>query len=126
VHNLLIWEFAWLSMEKTGKIASKMILDGRLKVDQLDELFMLMPLTRNGGRVSILWDTWIVDLSSLIGKATHRTTWDIYGKEGWGVNGTSGFMSRNEEAPHATNAHDKLKKYYDKCSEAFVEKHLSR
>ena len=31
-----IWEFAWISMEKTGKIASKMILDGRLKVDQLD------------------------------------------------------------------------------------------
>jgi len=31
-----IWEFAWLSMEKAGKIASKMILDGRLKVDQLD------------------------------------------------------------------------------------------
>ena len=31
-----IWEFAWISMEKTGMIVSKMILDGRLKVDQLD------------------------------------------------------------------------------------------
>lgn len=50
------------------------------------------------------------------------TAWDDYGKTGWGKDGSYPFMVR-DLAPHATNAHDKLRKYYNKCEEAFVEKH---
>jgi len=52
-----------------------------------------------------------------------KTAWDEYGKTGWGESGQLGFMARDTTAVHSTNAHDKLRKYYTKCEEAFVEKH---
>ena len=49
------------------------------------------------------------------------SAWDDYGKSGWGSNGTTAFMVR-DTAHHATNAHDKLRKYYTPCTERFVER----
>uniref|UniRef100_A0A7S3Q9I0 Carbohydrate sulfotransferase n=1 Tax=Chaetoceros debilis TaxID=122233 RepID=A0A7S3Q9I0_9STRA len=51
-----------------------------------------------------------------------KTAWDQHGKTGWGESGKSAFMVR-DTAHHATNAHDKLRKYYTECEEVFVEKH---
>ena len=48
------------------------------------------------------------------------SAWNDYGKDGWGSNGTA-FMVRNT-ARHATNAHNKLRKYYTPCTEKFVER----
>lgn len=50
------------------------------------------------------------------------SAWDDFGKTGWGSNGNTAFMVR-DTAHHATNAHDKLKKYYTPCTEKFVESH---
>jgi len=49
------------------------------------------------------------------------SAWDDYGKSGWGSSGTNAFMVR-DTAHHATNAHDKLRKYYTPCTERFVER----
>ena len=48
------------------------------------------------------------------------SAWNDYGKDGWGSNGTA-FMMR-DTAHHATNAHNKLRKYYTPCTEKFVER----
>ena len=50
--------------------------------------------------------------------------WEQYRRTGWGYNGTGTFMQR-DTASHATNAHDKLRSYYTREDEQFVEKYLS-
>jgi len=52
------------------------------------------------------------------------SAWEKYGKTGWGENGTSAFMELGT-AKHATNAHDKLKSFYTREDEQFVEKYWS-
>jgi len=49
------------------------------------------------------------------------SAWDDYGKSGWGSNRTTAFMVR-DTAHHATNAHNKLRKYYTPCTEKFVDR----
>ena len=61
-------------------------------------------------------------LKSIENVENHTTAWDDYGKTGWGSQGNTAFMVR-DTAHHATNAHDKLRKYYTPCLEMFVEKH---
>ncbi len=61
-------------------------------------------------------------LKSIHSNITGESAWDAYGKTGWGKNGTTAFMSKNN-APHARNAHDKLREYFTTCTETFVEKH---
>jgi len=50
------------------------------------------------------------------------SAWEKYGKTGWGENGTSAFMELTT-AHHATNAHDKLRSFYTREDEKFVEKY---
>lgn len=59
-------------------------------------------------------------LSSLISSQDNRTAWDKVGKDGWGQNGTSSFMKKNQ-AKHAQSARSRLLKYYTPRLEKFVE-----
>lgn len=61
-------------------------------------------------------------LNSLKSIKHGASAWDIYGKTGWGPEGTDPFMYQNE-AGHASDAKAKFKKYYTPELEAFVEKH---
>ncbi len=61
-------------------------------------------------------------LKSIHSQSTGEDAWTLHGMTGWGVNGTSGFMQKNN-APHARSAHDKIREYYSKCREDFVERH---
>lgn len=61
-------------------------------------------------------------LKSITNVENHTIAWEDYGKTGWGSEGNTAFMVR-DTAHHATNAHDKLRKYYTPCLEMFVEKH---
>ena len=51
-----------------------------------------------------------------------ESAWELYGKTGWGPNGTSAFLVRDSTI-HVTNAHDKLRKYYTPRDEETVEQH---
>eukprot|EP00557_Chaetoceros_sp_GSL56_P003342 CAMPEP_0176500348 /NCGR_PEP_ID=MMETSP0200_2-20121128/13480_1 /TAXON_ID=947934 /ORGANISM="Chaetoceros sp., Strain GSL56" /LENGTH=319 /DNA_ID=CAMNT_0017898963 /DNA_START=72 /DNA_END=1031 /DNA_ORIENTATION=- len=53
------------------------------------------------------------------------SAWEDFGKTAWGPHGSAAFMVR-DTAHHATNAHDKLKKYYTPCTEKFVENHWAQ
>ena len=64
-------------------------------------------------------------LKQITSSTNGTSAWDDYGKTGWGVNGSTAFMVR-DTARHATNAHDKLKKYYTPCTEKFVERHWAK
>lgn len=61
-------------------------------------------------------------LQSIHSQSTGKNAWDLHGKTGWGVNGTRAFMQKNN-APHARSAHDKIREYYSKCTEDFVERY---
>lgn len=60
-------------------------------------------------------------LSSVLSDASSLSAWELYGKTGWGPNGTSPFLFNS--TIHVTNAHDKLRKYYTPHDEEFVEMH---
>jgi len=60
-------------------------------------------------------------LESMISKKDGLSAWEKYGVSGWGLNKTQCFLQSNN-ANHATDAHDKLRKYYTKCNEQFVER----
>jgi hypothetical protein len=64
-------------------------------------------------------------LTSLRSTEKGTTAWDDYGKTGWGEDGTLPFVMMNTSHldEHTTNARDKLYQFYNKCEEAFVEKH---
>ena len=52
-----------------------------------------------------------------------ESAWELYGKSGWGPNGsTSPFLVRDTTI-HATNAHDILRQYYTPRDEKLVEAH---
>merc|ERR1719491_696377 len=53
-----------------------------------------------------------------------QSAWKKYGRTGWGENGNGPFLHK-DVAPHATHAHDKLRKWYTRCDEKFVEKFWS-
>lgn len=59
-------------------------------------------------------------LQSLISRWDNVTAWDKVGKDGWGDNGNSSFMHRNQ-ARHAQSARSLLLKYYTPALEKFVE-----
>ncbi|GFH47128.1 hypothetical protein CTEN210_03603 [Chaetoceros tenuissimus] len=71
-------------------------------------------------------DTVTEDAHTLLSSVKHQvngtTLWEYVGSNGWGPEGKSGFMVK-DEAKHATNAHDHLREYYTPCLEMFVEKH---
>ena len=64
-------------------------------------------------------------LQSLKSSKDGLTAWEKYAKTGWGENSQDSFLHK-DVALHATNARDKLRKYYSRCDEAIVEKHWSK
>eukprot|EP01083_Nonionella_stella_P114720 339458_1 len=62
-------------------------------------------------------------LRSLTSTKSGMNAWDQYGTSGWGRDGENAFMARQENSYHSRNAKDKLRKQYDPCTEAYVEKH---
>ena len=61
-------------------------------------------------------------LQSVKSEKTGLSAWEQYGSTGWGSNGTKAFME-HEKTGHATNAGERLSKFYTKEDEEFVEKH---
>ncbi|GFH56307.1 hypothetical protein CTEN210_12783 [Chaetoceros tenuissimus] len=71
-------------------------------------------------------DTFTKDTHSLLSSVKHQVNgtslWEDVGSAGWGPEGKTGFMVK-DEAAHATSAHDHLREYYTPCLEMFVKKH---
>lgn len=61
-------------------------------------------------------------LQSITSSKDGVSAYERYGKTGWGTNGTNGFMER-DISHHATNAGKKLRRYYTREDERFVEKY---
>ncbi len=65
-------------------------------------------------------------LKSIRSSKDNLTAWEKFGSTGWGINGTDPFMSSPSASLHPTDARAKLRKYYTKCDELFVEKFATR
>ena len=61
-------------------------------------------------------------LQSISSSKDGVSAYERYGKTGWGTNGMNAFMER-DSAHHATNAGEKLRRYYTREDEQFVKKY---
>jgi hypothetical protein len=65
-------------------------------------------------------------LESVTSSKDNLNAWEKFGDTGWGENATLSFMARPYNSPHITDAKSKLLKYYNNCTELYVEEILSR